>query len=292
MTHALRKLTAVPVILSVFFGGEAVGQNGNGVPYTFFNPTPDNRLREFSTDRPDLTEGPFTIDPGRVQTETDIFNYSRSRRDEEGTRTETFLFGATTVRIGLTKDTELGLVLQPLNAVRTRMIDPARTSWSAGPDVLQVRPKINLFGNDTYKDPGAVALGVVPFVNIPTFRNGVGAEHVEGGVALPVSYKVSDKVDIGAMTQIEFVKNDGRPGYHAEYVNSALVTYQIDSKWSTYMEFYTRFGNEGPFGGIVIVGGGFLYKIKDNLQLDFGVNFGVTRAADAINPFIGISKRY
>ena len=42
----------------------------------------------------------------------------------------------------------------------------------------------------------------------------------------------------------------------------------------------------------MLVGGGFLYKIKDNLQLDFGVNFGVTRASDVINPFIGISRRF
>ncbi|MCC6889301.1 MAG: transporter [Hyphomicrobiales bacterium] len=289
----LQALAVAPMgvlLCALLFGPEAVAQNG--VPYTFFNPTPDSRLREFSPDRPDLTEGPFTIDPGRFQTESDIVNYSRSRRDEEGTYTEKFLFGATTVRIGLTHNAEVALVLQPFNALRTHMIDPRRTTWRAGPDVLQVRSKINFFGNDTYKDPGASALGIIHFINIPTFRNGVGSEDVEGGVALPFAYKVSDKVDFGAMTQVEFIKNDGRPGYHAEYVNSAVVAYQIDSRWSTYAEVFTRFGNEGPSGDIVVVGGGFMYKLKDNLQLDFGINVGLTRAADAVNPFVGISKRY
>ena len=228
-----------------------------------------------------------------MQLETDLLNYARSRRDENGTITEKFLFGATTVRIGLTKDVELGLVLQPYNAVRTRMTDPPGRTWRAGPDVLQVRPKFNIFGNDTYKDPGATAFGIVPFVNIPTARhNGVGAEDVDGGVAFPFAYKFTDKIDIGVMTQFDYIKNDGRPGYHVEYVNSGLASFQLSEQWTTYVEVFTRFNNEGPFHGIVIVGGGFLYKIKDNLQLDFGVNFGVTRASDAINPFIGISKRF
>jgi hypothetical protein len=219
-------------------------------------------------------------------------NYTRSRPDQDGTVTENFLFGATTVRIGITSNTELGFVLQPYNAVRTRMTETPGRTWNAGPDVFQIRPKINLWGNDTFESPGATAFGIVPFLNIPTVRNGVGSEHVEGGVAFPFAYKVSRNVDIGVMTQFEYIRNESGAGYHVEYVNSGLVSYQLSSQWTTYFEVYTRFGNESPFGGILIVGGGFLYKLTDNMQLDFGVNFGLTRAADSVNPFVGLSRRF
>ena len=37
---------------------------------------------------------------------------------------------------------------------------------------------------------------------------------------------------------------------------------------------------------------GVTYKLNKNLQIDGGVNFGVTRAADRLNPFVGISARF
>ena len=34
------------------------------------------------------------------------------------------------------------------------------------------------------------------------------------------------------------------------------------------------------------------YTVTENLQLDAGVNFGVTSAADRVNPFVGVSTRF
>ena len=40
--------------------------------YTFWNPTPRELMREMSTDRPDKTESPYTVDAGHFQIETDL----------------------------------------------------------------------------------------------------------------------------------------------------------------------------------------------------------------------------
>ncbi len=37
---------------------------------------------------------------------------------------------------------------------------------------------------------------------------------------------------------------------------------------------------------------GTTYKLTRNIQLDAGVNLGVTRSADDVNPFVGLSVRY
>src|SRR5688572_5942243 len=37
--------------------------------YHLFNPTPRAQMREMSTDRPDQTESPYTVDAGHVQVE-------------------------------------------------------------------------------------------------------------------------------------------------------------------------------------------------------------------------------
>jgi Putative MetA-pathway of phenol degradation len=260
--------------------------------YNLFNPTPFNCMRELHTDRPDVTESPFTVDAGHVQTESDIFNYSRSNPDEDKTVTEKFLFGSTNVRAGLTNNAELDLLLQPYNAVRTRMINPLLTSWNAGPDVLEARTKLNLYGNDNFENQGATALALLPFIDIPTADNGVGENHVEGGVLVPFAVKLSEKAELDLMTGFDLRKNESGAGYHVEYVNTASMSYDLTEKLSTYAEVATVFDNESPFGGIVSLDTGLLYKPKENVQIDVGLNVGVTRAADVINPFVGITKRF
>jgi hypothetical protein len=73
--------------------------------YSLVNPTPGHLLREMTTDRPDITEVPFTIDPGRVQIEASVFNYARFR-DPGGAVSHSYDFMVTNVRIGLTPNFE------------------------------------------------------------------------------------------------------------------------------------------------------------------------------------------
>src|SRR6187549_1413651 len=54
--------------------------------YHLFNPTPRDKMREFSIDRPDVTESPNTVDAGHFQFEGDVFKWLKnSRRNSEGT---------------------------------------------------------------------------------------------------------------------------------------------------------------------------------------------------------------
>jgi long-subunit fatty acid transport protein len=43
---------------------------------------------------------------------------------------------------------------------------------------------------------------------------------------------------------------------------------------------------------VVVLGTGLTYRLSKNVQLDAGVNFGVTSAADRINPFVGLAVRF
>jgi hypothetical protein len=286
-------MAAVAGLAAAFCGSSfAAEPEADKSQYTLFNPTPTNLMREFEPDRPDLTDNPFTVDAGHVQLESDLFNYSRSRPDPDGTVTEKFLFGSTDVRVGLTNSTEVDFLLAPIDAVRRRLVHPSRDSWAAGPDTLEIGTKFNFYGNDSFEKPGSTALGIRPFIEIPTVRNGVGEENVEGGVSVLFTVKLSDKTELETMTEYDFVKNEEGSGYHVEYFNSASYSYEWTSKFSTYFEVATLFGNEDPSGGIVQLGAGILYQPRENVQIDFGSNFGVTRASDQINPFVGLTKRF
>lgn len=261
-------------------------------PYTAFNPTPRELMREFMTDRPDVTESPFTVDAGHFQIEADIVNYTR-QRSEEGTGTvEKFLFGATMMRLGVLDNLEADLLVQPYNVALSKDTQTGRTTRNAGLDVLQARMKWNVYGNDTFNRPGATAFGLIPFANIPAVNNGVSNNSFEGGLILPFAIRLSEAFDLGVMTEVDVNKNGRGSGYHLESLNSASLGFEIAEGLSSYVELTGRFGAETRLGPLGTINTGILFKIDRNTQFDFGINVGLTRAADGYNPFIGFSKRF
>jgi hypothetical protein len=280
-------------LLAFVAGGVAEASEPDKSQYTLFNPTPDRLLRDMTTDRPDTTESPFTVDAGRVQVETNIFGYTRSRPDVDGTITDSFDFMVTNVRVGLTHNAEFNVVFQPYGIVRTRPLDPLMATRSSGIGGIDLRGKINFWGNDTFEKPGATAFGVLPFITLPTDRNnGISPDGVEGGAILPFAVKLTEKFGLGLNTGVHVVRNDGTPGHHAEYLASASLSYEWTEALSTYYEVAARFNTGNPLGDVAVLATGFTYKIGKNFQFDGGVRFGVTDAADRFAPFFGVSARY
>jgi hypothetical protein len=261
--------------------------------YTLFNPTPDKLLRDMTTDRPDITESPFTVDAGRVQVETNLFGYFRSRPDENGTVTDSYDVAITNVRIGLTNHVELSLVWQPYGFVRAREVNPVKVTHQSGIGRIDVRGKINLWGNDKFEKPGDTALALLPFVVLPTDRdNGISPQYVDPGLIVPYAIKLSDKFALGVNGALFYFREDATTSYHMEYLASASLSYEWNDKFGTYYEVAGRFHTQDPRGDVVVLGTGFTYKLRKDLQLDGGVNFGVTPASDRINPFVGLSARF
>ena len=113
--------------------GTTNGMSADKTQYSLFNPTPDRLLRDMTTDRPDTTESPFTVDAGHMQIETNLFAYARSRPDADGTVTDSYEFATTNVRIGLTNNAERSISSgSPMAAcVRIRSIPSPRSAIPA-----------------------------------------------------------------------------------------------------------------------------------------------------------------
>ena len=81
--------------------------------FTLFQPTPRELLRELSTDRPDQTESPYTVDAGRFQIEMDFVQHC-SHHDTSGggsVRTKNWSIAPLNLKLGLTKQVDLQLIL-------------------------------------------------------------------------------------------------------------------------------------------------------------------------------------
>ena len=293
MARTRAAISAMVLLLTFGEAKSSETESADKSQYTLFSPAPDRLMRDLTTDRPDTTESPFTVDAGHVQIETNLFGYSRSRPDLEGTITDTFDVATTNIRVGLTNSAEINFVLQPYGGITTRPLDPSRAFRSSGVGGLEIRAKVNFWGNDTFGEPGSTALAVLPFVSLPVDRaNGVSPTYVEGGLVVPFGVQLSDKFGLGINAVGLSLRDSGAARHHAEFLTSASLAYEWTETFSTYYEVVAQVGRHDPQGDIVLLDSGFTYKLNKNVQLDGGVNFGVTPAAARINPFVGITTRF
>ena len=55
-------------------------------------------MRDMDTDRPDVTESPFTVDAGHIQLETDLLKFEKEK--SESTLTKTTLLNQLNIKMG------------------------------------------------------------------------------------------------------------------------------------------------------------------------------------------------
>lgn len=246
--------------------------------YNVFHPVPDLELREFQADRPDKTEGPFTVDAGHFQFETDLINISDN--DVDGIRVRSTTAGATNLRFGLTQNTDLHLIVQPYTDQRI-----GSDSLNSGVGDTTLRIKWNLMGNDG----GRVGFALLPYVTFPTAEEGLGAEAVEGGLILPLSISLNEDFDLG--TQLAWDSTSvTETSYVAGLTASASLAYSYSDDLGFYGEIWAHqvLREHEPTETTFDVG--VTYQVE-RYQLDAGVNIGISEVADDFNPFIGFSGR-
>lgn len=71
-------------------------------------------MREMSTDRPDTTESPITVDAGHVQLELSLVDYAYN--DDGGVRSEELSILPSNIKLGLLNNVDIQFIFTPLHA--------------------------------------------------------------------------------------------------------------------------------------------------------------------------------
>ncbi len=258
--------------------------------YTLFNPTPAEYLREMSTDRPDKTESPFTVDAGHIQIETDLVSYTRDhdRSGDGNTRVDAWAITPVNFKIGLCNRTDLQIVVETYNHITTRDRSAGTRIRQSGFGDITNRLKINLWGNDG----GPTAMAAMPFVKFPTSQDEIGNNSVEGGLILPLAVELPAGWSMGVMTEFDLNRNENGGGHHVEFVNTITLSHDIVGNLGGYVEFFSAVSAVSGSKWVGTADVGLTYAVTDNIQFDAGVNIGITRSADDINLFLGLSWRF
>lgn len=273
-------MKAVLLMGVVLASGSALAADKSG--YSFSNRTPDELLRPLSTDRPDATESPITVDAGRVQVEMSVAQYTRDRHHpgHADLHVSEWNVAPVNVRLGFTHNTEVQIVVDNYLHIEERSAG-MRERWSGWGDVT-LRLKRNLAGNDG----GETAVALMPFIKLPTNSGGVGNNRVEGGLIVPATVTIGGR-GFGVMTEVDIV-HDGE-SHSAQWLNTVATGFDVNDKLGGFIELASLTGGGSH---ALTFNTGLTLAVHDNLQLDAGLNVGITRAAPDVAVFAGVSVRY
>lgn len=279
---SLARLVLVPAFIGSVAAAEPAPDKSR---YTFFNPTPAAEMRELSTDRPDQTESPYTVDAGHFQVELDFVNLTVDR--EDGIRTRDLAVAPMNLKVGLTNCVDLQLMIDPF--VRSRVEDRSTgaVAKASGFGDVTTRVKINFWGNDG----GSTAFAFMPFVKWPLSASEVRNGETEGGLIFILGYELPGGWGSAVMTEFDFV-DDGAGGRDTEWLNSITFSHDITDKMGAYFEFVAITSNADGYRWQGQFDTGLTFALSDNRQLDLGCNIGVTKSAPDFQPFIGYSARF
>jgi hypothetical protein len=278
--------------------------------YTLFNPTPDDQMRGFCTDRPIKADFACTVDAGHFQYESDMFNWTHAHN---GSRTvDTYLYPNPTLKLGLTNRVDLELNMAPVETVSTKGALGKQSATGIGD--LFVATKVNVAG----PDGGAFQAAILPYVKIPTAKPGIGNGAVEGGVSAQTSTILSPDFTLQIGPELDIQHNTANAGMHPNFQLPVNLNYAVSSSVTAYVELWGQLDNDPtaaakqvsftPEGTGTPKGGSPTAASKQasfdlalswvawsdlpNLQLDIGTNIGLTSGTPRIQVYTGIAQRF
>jgi len=250
--------------------------------YSLFHPVPKSLMREMETDRPDVTESPFTVDAGHFQVETDLVNLIREKSDTK--ETHTLLINQANLKIGITGSTAIQIGFQTYGRQKEKNGSSEAAEIHEGHGDLTFRIKQNLLGNDH----GNFVLAILPYVKFPTSKYDENSRF-EGGLIVPMLYKLPGEWKLGFQVEADRLKDKDQQAMHTEFLQSLTVSHPLLKGIEGIAEtYYTYDFKEHQFSNFI--NAAVQMEVAKDFKLDAGLNYGIQHTAEK-HYFIGASYR-
>jgi hypothetical protein len=187
----------------------------------------------------------------------------------------------TLFKLGLDDHSDLELNVTPYVRVKG---EGARAS---GFGDTVIRYKNRLTSDDTL-----VQVTLLPFIKLPTARHDIGDGKVEGGLAVPISFALAGPVSATLGPEVDVLADLDGHGRHASLANVLNLSATVAPGLSLSGELWGSL-NFDPANKVkqASADAAVAYLISNNVQLDAGANFGLTRETPDIEFYAGISIR-
>jgi hypothetical protein len=252
------------------------------------------------TDRPSRATSPYVVEPGHVQIETGLLDYSYRQFNDFGeVRIHTLQFLPTEIRVGLRDRLELDAFVQPYIWQDVEVeFSGSDTHGGFGDVQLGLKWTVQDTTNPSDSQAGGYAIALAPFLSIPTATGAQGIGGWAGGVAVPMEYRiprtrfaVDDTPTLGLVPDQlhDFFNDDDGP--HLLFSNALALTFQQTPNLSEFVEFFASVTSESDTDWIGSINVGAAYQFGNDWQIDGALFFGVTQETPDVEVTIGLSKR-
>ncbi len=268
-------------MIGLLFPFKGSGQHIVQKKYSLLDPVPKEQMREMETDRPDVTESPYTVDAGHFQVETDLIRVIREK--SETTKTKTLLINQINLKIGLTGSTAVQIGFQTYGRQRETELDSGSKTVNDGHGNLTFRIKQNIIGNDK----GSFAMALLPYVKLPMSK--YEDSRFEGGLIVPMQYKFAGEWNLGFQVELDRLKDQDDNAMHTEFLQTLTISHPIIRGLDGIAETYYTYDFKAHEFSNYINAAIQIDAAKD-FKLDAGLNIGLQHTA-AKHYFIGASYR-
>jgi hypothetical protein len=260
-------------------------------PYTLFNPTPKDQMRDFNTDRPTKSNVPYTVPAGHFQYEGDLFIYGYDNTSTPDTNITSWTVGNPTLKLGLLNNLDVEVNFSFYNSIRTATVSTGASTISQGFGDTFTRFKWNLFGNDG----GGPALALIPYAKWPTapiFPQGTGNGYIEGGLIAPLAVPLPMGFNAIIMGEMDIVKNAFDSNYRVNIPALLNVSRTVFENVTAYAEIYANWSTNPQAPNLYTLDFALAWQPRPNFQLDVGINIGLNAAAPPYQIYMGIAQRF
>lgn len=242
--------------------------------------------RDLCPDRPGLGTPPCTVEPGRVVFELGLADWAR--QDDGAQRTDTILTGEALVRVGLTSSLEAQVGWTALGHVRERdaVLGTTRRRTHAGDVTVALRQNLH------NPDGSGFSIAAMPYANLPTGGEEVGAGDWGAGLLVPIAIDAGT-VSIGLTPHVDAAVDADGDGRHFTYGTVAGLGFDLSDTVSMSTEMsVTR--DRDPAGHTTewLAGLSAGWQPQEDSQWDIGLNLGLNRDSPDFQLYAGYVRRF
>ena len=250
-------------------------------------PAGGEELRAFCPTRPGLGTSACTVDPGHVVGEMSLGDWTRD--SQAGVRTDTLLLGDTLLRLGVGEATEVELGWTPFGTERVRdRVAGTRTRQARVGDVtLGVRQNL------ASPDGSGLSFALQPFVSLPVGRAPIGAGDWGAGLVAPLTYELSDAVQLEFVPEADAAVDEDGNGRHFAASAVAGLAYKVSKAVTATFEVQ-GLRDDDPSGRTTawLGAASLAWQPADDLQFDVQANGGLNRNAPDVELILGVARRF
>jgi hypothetical protein len=243
--------------------------------------------RDYCPARPGIGTPACTIAPGHVSVETALSDWTRDENSDH--RSDTILIGETLVRLGVTDAIELQAGFTSFGHLRTRdkLSGTVERANRVGDALLGFKADLK------NPDGSGLSAAVQPFVTLPVGRSPVGAGDWGVGLVVPITYDLSDAINLEATSEIDAAVNQDGNGRHLAFSETAGLTLALNKNVTATAELQAL-RDDNAYGATTqfLAGLSLACMVGKNMQIDAGANAGLNRNSPAMELYLGVARRF